>query len=90
MCATIPGTKFFFNSFSQGMWKLDWGLALRSPLHLFHLGSGFSLNFLSHGALTLASFYFLVLFFLSDSTFCILLAQLAPFLIIIHLCKSPH
>lgn len=57
------------NSFSQVGSLVEMDLALRLPLLLFHLGSGFSLN-LSPQALDLALLYFLVLIFSSVCTYC--------------------
>lgn len=55
------------------------GLALKSPLPLFHLGSGLFKNFLFLWTLDLTLIYLLVLFFSSNCTIVFFLAQLAPF-----------
>lgn len=68
--------KFLFTN-----WMFGWvSPALRSPLPLFHLVSGFSSNFLSLWALDLAPLHFLRFLFSSNCTFVYFLAQLANFL----------
>lgn len=62
-----------FNSFSQVGSLVGWGLALRTPLTLFHLLSGFSLNIVSPWSLQSSLLNFLILFFFPYSVHAIFL-----------------
>lgn len=53
----------------------QWVSALRLPLHLCYLASGFSENFLSPWALELAPLHFLVLHFFLNFTICYFLCS---------------
>lgn len=62
-----------------------WGLALKSPLPLLHLVSGFSLNFSSPWSQDLATIsHFPVPLFSSNCAFCISLCPLLLFIINLH------